>query len=147
MPAAGTKRPSLINDQRRRVVDQLITRLDENYQLKHSAMTEVAKLFNCHQTTVSRIWSRADMKVVAGIVLVQDVSHNKTNSGRKTKYPELASSIALVPAYKRTTLHRLASLLDMPYSTLQWHYKRGVVVKHSSRVKPQPICRYGFSGR
>ncbi len=66
MPTAGTKRPSLTIDDPRSVIHQLVTRLNNAYELKHGKLIKVAALFNCPRSTISRIWSRASIKVING---------------------------------------------------------------------------------
>ncbi|ETV97370.1 hypothetical protein H310_09705 [Aphanomyces invadans] len=69
--------------------------------------------------------------------LCQDISSlKKKRVGRKQKYSDLRDRIRAISPQRRTTLRYIAHAVGVPASTLKDYYKRGLMVKHNSHIKP-----------
>ena len=131
-----TSRKNLKAEDRRAVIDFLLQRVGPTNTLRNGALTEAAALFKCNASTVKRLWDRATHRDANGMLTVEDVFSRRNQCGRKSKYPNLCAKLAEIPKTKRTTIQAIAGALKMPYSTLQWYIKRGVLIKRSSTIKP-----------
>ncbi|KAF0708091.1 hypothetical protein AaE_013351, partial [Aphanomyces astaci] len=132
----------LTSDQRRAVVDHLLLRVVEApYKLHHGAIKEVAQIFGRNRHTIAEIWKRANVSISAegqtSIVCHDVASQKKGIVGRKQKYTDLPARIRAVPPQRRTTLQRIAHAIGIPASTLKDYYKRGLMVKYNSNIKPK----------
>ncbi|RHY26140.1 hypothetical protein DYB32_007848, partial [Aphanomyces invadans] len=70
-------------------------------------------------------------------IVCQDISSlKKKRVGRKQKYSDLRDRIRAISPQRRTTLRYIAHAVGVPASTLKDYYKRGLMVKHNSHIKP-----------
>ncbi|ETV73005.1 hypothetical protein H257_12050 [Aphanomyces astaci] len=89
------------------------------------------------------IWQRANVSLggdnlpIREMVCEHTASMKKGRVGRKQKYTDLPERIGAVPASQSTTIAYVAHAIGIPPSTLKDFYKRGLMVKYNSNVKPK----------
>ncbi|KAF0717211.1 Aste57867_2438 [Aphanomyces stellatus] len=127
---------NLTKQERIDVSHQLLVLVSRDGKLPHGSFKRLAQRFNCSWLTISRIWKRANFCPESNTLLQDIGSRIKAASGRKKKYTDLAQRIAAIPKTDRTTLKRIASIVNMPATSLHRYFKQGLLVRHSSHLKP-----------
>ncbi|KAF0712947.1 Aste57867_4587 [Aphanomyces stellatus] len=135
----GTKKKNLTATECLNIVQHLllVTKAPGQHKKRQAAM--VAKKFGCSKDTVRRIWRRAAVDLTGAKIVFQDVAlRKKGRSGRKPKHTaaDAQARIITVPQARRFCFRSLAHAIKMPQSTLHYYYKRGVIAKYSSYLKP-----------
>ncbi|ETW00122.1 hypothetical protein H310_07536 [Aphanomyces invadans] len=108
---------------------------------------EIGALFDCTPNTVRRIWRRAAVDLTGNKTICQSVHQRKKgNSGRKRAHTNLPERIQAIPQSRRYCFRSFAHVLGIPKSTLHCYFKRGVIAKYSTVLKPiltesNKVCR------
>ncbi|RHY43043.1 hypothetical protein DYB38_012284 [Aphanomyces astaci] len=129
----------------------LLTKCTPSGKLRMRAADTVAEMFGCTPTTVRRIWKRASVDLSGNKTICHSVGQRKKGkSGRKLLYTDLPQRIQTIPQSRRYCFRSVAHALGMPTSTLHTYYKRGVIAKYSSVVKPlltdsNKVCRLNWA--
>jgi transposase-like protein len=119
------KRKDLTHEQRREIVCRLLLETGEgpqNVELKHGAVSRVARHFGVVPTTVGRIWKRARQSLTDDTLGDFQASPlKKGNCGRPQVYnrDEVREAIKDVPLHQGNTLSTLGSALGIPKTTLR----------------------------
>ena len=87
MPATSTgkKERELTDEERIAIVTSLHCTV-KNGELPHGALTKIAKNFEVHRSTVSRIWKSAQKNVNGSLSNFENVRSEKMNRGRSPMY-------------------------------------------------------------
>ncbi|KAH9135628.1 hypothetical protein AeRB84_019004 [Aphanomyces euteiches] len=131
-------RTELSFDQRRGAYEMLLKAM-VNGRLPYGAVSEVAERFQCHRTTISRLWSRARRSSLRGDLAADIASRKRGNSGaRRHRTPQdIEESIKAVAQEDRQTLRTLAAHCKIPKSTIMRHMMEESRLKaRSSHIKP-----------
>ena len=127
---------NLSNDERKGVVEFLLASL-VNGKIPHGMFQKAAEKFSCTRWTIKRIWDRYNASKEAGKVYGNVDSQIKARSGRKGYDTiELMERIRTVPYHKRRKIARLAKALKVSTCVLQRLRKKGILRKHSNKIKP-----------
>ncbi|KAF0684088.1 hypothetical protein As57867_023838, partial [Aphanomyces stellatus] len=143
----GQRKKNLTDNECINLVQHLLTRCTPKGKLPKGVSDEVAKLFDCTPTTVRRVWRRAAFDPPGTKAICRSVHQRKKGqSGRKLMHADLAQRIQQVPQSRRYCFRSLAHALSIPKSTLHCYFKRGIIAKYSSVVKPSltdsnKVCR------
>ena len=151
----GNKKRELTASDRKSAFLLLYNKL-ENGELKRGSITQVAKLFDCHRSTMTRFW-RAQVSKLEEILNnepgedgepvdpskfildLQFYESGKTSRGRKVKWdPKIVKAeCRKLPLKERKTWRSLSAALHIPLATLHNMYTSGRVFRrHSSSLKP-----------
>ena len=124
---------NLTETERQQIYAALLERSDRG-RLKRKATTIVAQIFQVSRYKVPRIWQRAKHCRAQGIPV--DVRSRKPKrSGRKKLQIDL-SEVLSVPLHRRSTIRSLAEAIGVKKSTLHRWFKKGLLRRHSSTLKP-----------
>jgi len=124
---------NLTETERQQIYATLLERSDHG-RLKRKATTIVAQMFQVSRYKVQRIWQRAKQCRAQGIPV--DVRSRKPKrSGRKKLQIDL-SEVLSVPLHRRSTIRSLAEAIGVKKSTLHRWFKKGLLRRHSSTLKP-----------
>ena len=146
LPQMPKKTKELTEAQRHSAFLLLLSKDDPDSEdgLRRGAITEVAKIFDVHRSTISRFWR--EWSVRAGQATMSEFVNNPTffsskvhQRGRKPKWDrkELREEVRAMKFKDRRTIRGLASKLNIPRSTIGRMIKvEGVFRRHSSAVKP-----------
>ncbi|CAA0807020.1 Unknown protein [Striga hermonthica] len=123
----------ILTDVERWAVYRTLLEKSVNGKLKKNTTKEVKDMFNIELRTVQRIW-KIHKRTLPGSDV--DVSSRKArNCGRKRIEVDF-SRIQQIEWHQRTTLASLSNALGVSYSKLYRLFKRGVLRRHSSAIKP-----------
>ncbi|RHY17126.1 hypothetical protein DYB32_010568, partial [Aphanomyces invadans] len=127
----GQHKKNLTDSECNNMVQHLMTRCTGVGKLRTGAAKEIAPLFDCTPTTDVR-------------------QRKKGRCGRKHLHTDLAKRIQAIPQSRRYCFRTTASALGLPTSTLHRYFKRGVLAKYSSSLKPaltdsNKICRLNWA--
>ncbi|KAF0697312.1 Aste57867_11995 [Aphanomyces stellatus] len=133
----GSKGKNLTEVARQHVLQNRLVLVKADGTLPRGAATAVASKYKCTTKTVQRIWRRAAVDLTGASALSQSViARKKGRCGRKLKHQNVAARIKAVPQSRRYCFHSLARAVEIPKSTLHDYYKRSLVAKYSSVMKP-----------
>ena len=126
-----------LTNQERAIIFQTLLDKSENGKLPRGSVSPLAEAYGVHKSTIWRIWKqgRDSMASEQGLA---DVSHNRTGrcSAPKRSVDEIQAAVSEVPLHKRTTIRSLAAATDIPKSSLFDAKKSGIILRHSSTIKP-----------
>ncbi|KAF0685352.1 Aste57867_22736 [Aphanomyces stellatus] len=138
-PAASTGTASNLSSiERRRVYDTLLA-LTVGGRLPYGAISNTAKQFGCHRTTVSKLWARARRSLLRGALVADIDAKKRGNSGRpRRRSPDaIEAAIRAVPHEDRQTMRSLAAQSGIPKTLVIRHMQETKRLKgRSSYVKP-----------
>ena len=108
-------------------------------QLPHGAFVKVAKLFGVTRVSISKLWRRARVEHVQGLIKSPQALKSSKSTGRPPKYDieEVRAHVRSVPLRRRKCVRDLAEQIGLPKSTLQRLMKNdNGFRRHSSALKP-----------
>ncbi|KAH9106366.1 hypothetical protein AeMF1_018014 [Aphanomyces euteiches] len=139
-PSSGSKQGHRkLNADERRTIYEALLELFVDGQLPHGALSETARVFQLHWTTISRVWVRARRSILGGGALADISNKMAGNCGRKrTRLPETSEeAVKSTQMQDRQTLRSLAEHSGIPKTTLIRHMKEGKRLQgQSSYLKP-----------
>jgi len=138
------KRPEFTEDERKRIISDLLERgSQENgeFRLARGALQAVAKKFDCSHTTIGRIWKRAQQsREDPNIQAYRATPQKKGRCGPQPLYDreEVAEAIAALPIRKRRTIRSIAAALGISKSTIHRikEEDNDFIMPHSNAIKP-----------
>ncbi|KAJ0391780.1 hypothetical protein P43SY_012139 [Pythium insidiosum] len=103
-------------------------------------LADLADEFECSERSLSRLWKDSRAKIEAGTIHDGE-SGRRGRSGRKPRLndkfaAQLATTIAFLPLYQRTSIRTLSEHLGIPKSSLHVYYRAGAFRAHHARLKP-----------
>ena len=138
-PATSTgKKERELTDEERIAIAVSLHCTVKNGELPHGAFTKIAKIFEVHRSTVSRIWKRAQKNVNGSLSNFDHVRSEKKNRGRPPMYfvEDVHAAMKNLPPEKRGTLRELSSNLGIPTTTVVRMMKLGEIKRVSLALKP-----------
>ena len=143
-PHNKRKRKDLTSDQRKQIISELIDnaeKKDGEYRLKRGALAQVAKIFDTHATTISRIWETAkNNRNDPNVRAFRATPKKKGRCGKWRKWDreEVRQRIKDAPTHLRRSLRKLATATGIPKSTLHNMKEKedDVIRPHSNAIKP-----------
>ncbi|RHY39373.1 hypothetical protein DYB30_002754 [Aphanomyces astaci] len=147
----GQHKKNLTDGECNNLVQHLLTRCTSSGKLPKGVAEDMGKLFDCTPTTVRRIWRRASVDLSGSKTICATVHQRKKGqSGRKRMYTDIPERIQAIPQSRRNCFRSIAYALNIPKSTLHVYFKRGVIAKYSSVLKPSltesnKVCRLNWA--
>ncbi|KAF0766305.1 hypothetical protein AaE_002930 [Aphanomyces astaci] len=147
----GQHKKNLTDDECNNLVQHLLTRCTSSGKLPKGVADDIGKLFGCTPTTVRRIWRRAAADLSGNKTICATVQQRKKGqSGRKRMYTDIPERIQAIPQSRRYCFRSNLDALNIPKSTLHVYFKRGVIAKYSSVLKPaltesNKVCRLNWA--
>lgn len=126
-----------LTNEERAIVFQILLEKSINGKIPHGSVSPLASKYGVHKATIWRIWKRGRDSINSGTGLA-DVSHNRAGKcgAPKRDHDEIQAAVSAVPLHKRTTLRSLSAATTIPKSSLFDAKTEGVIMRHSSSVKP-----------
>ena len=116
----------------------LLLALAKNGKLPHGAISDVAKKFGVHRTSISKLWARAKLTRVSGVINSPEMRSKACRRGRKRIYlsPIVREAVKSIPLLRRTTQRKLSAELDVGKGTVQRWKERGILKSHTNSLRP-----------
>ncbi|RLO11610.1 hypothetical protein DYB28_011183 [Aphanomyces astaci] len=147
----GERKKNLTDSECDNLVQHLLTKCASSGRIPKGVAASVGMLFGCSVTTVRRVWRRAAVDLSGTKTICRNVhQRKKDNCGRKRIHLDLPERIQAIPQSRRYCFRSIAHALGIPKSTLHSYYKRGVIAKYSSVLKPSltesnKVCRLNWA--
>jgi len=132
---SNPKKRELSNEDREAILQALLSKSEDGI-LPRGAIQAISASFEVGRNTVGRIWARAKESVADGSN-VMDVSHRKSQCGRKKKnYSSQMESFSQLPLSQRGTLQGALEASGIPKTTLFARMQEERIRAHTNAVKP-----------
>jgi hypothetical protein len=122
----------------RNKVVQLLLGAVRDGALPHGKLTEVSLLFGVHQTTISRLWARAETSRTEGIVFSPEILSRNYGTENHLKYPRdlLLPAMLAIPSDNRNTQRAIMARLDVSQSVVKKALRLSDLIPHTNTAKP-----------
>ena len=116
----------------------LLLAVAKNGKLPHGAISDVAKKFGVHRSAISKLWARAKLTRVSGVINSPEMRSKACRRGRKRIYlsPIVREAVKSIPLLRRTTQRKLSAELDVGKGTVQRWKERGILKSHTNSLRP-----------
>ena len=133
----GAKYKELRSEDRGRAISIFMASC-QNGSLPRGALTSVAKMFDVHPSTISRLWKRAERTRAEGVIHSPEISSGTSLRGRFriSSSPAVRETVKSIPLMMRRSQNQLSAVLGVAKSTVQRWIKKGTLRSHTSALKP-----------
>lgn len=123
-----------------------------NLKLPRGLNKKAADLFDCSDSTASRLWKEIKQHRNNGEGMPSFQSKRRGKCGRKKVLTDIPARVKVVPLRKHRAMRSIAAAIDVSPLSVQRSLDAGEIVRHSNSIKPRLIeedktSRYVFRTR